>query len=775
MTGNQETFHKAMSQGNSAAWDQNWDLAASFFQQALAEIPDHPLALNNLGLALFEMQRWQDALKVYRRAAAVAPTDPVPWEKIAAIYERQGMLKEAVQASIQAAELHLKARNVEKSVESFVRALSIDPNHLTAHTRLAMIFDKTGKKAESATEYISIASLLQSNGDIAKAMQAVQYALSLIPNHPEALQALTMLRNGQRLPPPTRPKGGTGPMKMSKVRSMASPDALPAGKIKLKGRDPIIEARQAALEKLASYLFEMSEDIATPAARRDLDTLMRGTTSLAGDADRNRIHLHLSAAIDAQTQGLDQAAAEDLQRAIDAGLSSPAANFDLGLLLAKHNPDQALQNLRKSIQVQEFSIASHLLMGEIYLARDQVKEAALEYLRALEMADLQTVPEDKYDELLQAYESIFESQVEQGNETVLRKLCANLVNQLIRPDWREYLQDARRQMPGQSDGSAVLPLAEMLLESRSSQVVTALARVRELSSKGKNRAALDEALYALEFAPTYLPLHVQIGELLLKDEHVSEAAEKFLMVASLYSLRGENTQAVRLLQRVGQLAPSDIHMRTRLIDMLLALGQTDEAIQQIINQAEMYMMLADLESARQTYFTALTLTQKSPKNRHWGVQILTRVADIDMQRLDWRSAIRTFEQLRTLQPEEPAHRQRLVDLNLRLGMEKEALAEVESFLTVMDNASHRAAAAQFLEEVLADYPNQLELRRHLAELYLRLDNHAKAIEHLDLLADGLLTANRIPETIAVVQSIIQLSPPNVGEYRALLEQLHANQ
>jgi thioredoxin-like negative regulator of GroEL len=127
-----------------------------------------------------------------------------------------------------------------------------------------------------------------------------------------------------------------------------------------------------------------------------------------------------------------------------------------------------------------------------------------------------------------------------------------------------------------------------------------------------------------------------------------------------------------------------------------------------------------------------------------------------------------------MQPTEPAHRQHLVDLNLRLGMDKEALAEVESFLAVMDTGSHRTAAAQFLEEILADYPGQLEMRRHLADLYIRLDNREKAIEQLDLVADGLLTAERISETITVVETIINLDPPNAGEYRTLLAQLHAN-
>ena len=48
-----------------------------------------------------------------------------------------------------------------------------------------------------------------------------------------------------------------------------------------------------------------------------------------------------------------------------------------------------------------------------------------------------------------------------------------------------------------------------------SQVVEAMAAVRTLASKGMPRTAMEEAFFALQFAPTYLPLHVQIGEMLL--------------------------------------------------------------------------------------------------------------------------------------------------------------------------------------------------------------------------------------------------------------------
>ena len=90
MAGREDVFQKAMSEGHSAAWDQQWDKAAAAYPKALEEFPDHPKALSSLGMALFELQRFDESLQVYQKAAQAAPTDPLPLEKVGQLSERLG-------------------------------------------------------------------------------------------------------------------------------------------------------------------------------------------------------------------------------------------------------------------------------------------------------------------------------------------------------------------------------------------------------------------------------------------------------------------------------------------------------------------------------------------------------------------------------------------------------------------------------------------------------------------------------------------------------------
>jgi tetratricopeptide (TPR) repeat protein len=140
MVGNQSTYQNMMEQGHSAAWDQNWEEAASCYRLALKDSPDNPAALTNLGLALYELQKFSEALKYYQAAARVAPNDPIPPEKMARIFERQGRLVDAAQGFCQAAEKYLLQKEAEKAIESWTRAIGLQPDHLMARTRLAMVF-----------------------------------------------------------------------------------------------------------------------------------------------------------------------------------------------------------------------------------------------------------------------------------------------------------------------------------------------------------------------------------------------------------------------------------------------------------------------------------------------------------------------------------------------------------------------------------------------------------------------------------------------------------
>src|SRR6266508_281134 len=278
MPGREAVFQKAMNEGHSAAWDQEWSKAALAYRQALQEIPDQPKALNSLGLALYQQAHFEEALQIYKRVAHITPTDPVPMEKLAQLLERTGHLKEAIGAAFRAADLFLNQRDIDKAIENWVHVTTLDPEHVLAHSRLALAHERMNHKVRAVAEYLAVASLVQRTGNMEKTVELINKALKLNPESAEARQAQTLLRAGQLLPKPLRPKGGTGPIAMAQVKQLDQPKKKTDS-----GLDPIGEARQKALTRLAEILFDYSTDDGAPQvqARRGLQALMRGTGQLS--------------------------------------------------------------------------------------------------------------------------------------------------------------------------------------------------------------------------------------------------------------------------------------------------------------------------------------------------------------------------------------------------------------------------------------------------------------------------------------------------------------
>ena len=768
MPGRDDIFQKAMNEGHSAAWDQEWDKAVGAYRRALQEMPDNPKALSSLALALYQSGAIEEALQIYMSVAKLSPDDPVPMEKVAQLSERLGNLKNAMDAAIRAGDLFLKQRDAEKALENWARVTNLNPEHAIARSRLAQVHEKMGHIQQAVTEYLALASIIQRAGNAEKSKEMVDKAQSLSPNSTEVKQAQTLLKTGQLLPKPIRGKGGTGPIRMSQVKQLQEPQKAASG------LDPIAEARQKALTQLAELLFEFSDDSPAAQERRGLSAIMKGTGGVSmQQSEQIKVVLHLGQAIDAQSKGKETQAAEEMEAAIEANFKHPALYFNLGLLRFKGERFESAQRfLQNAVKHHDYALGTRLLLGQMLAKKEDFHNASLEYLEALKLADSMTVPAEKVDDIRQQYEPIIEAQMNEKDDNILRKVCENINSLLTRPDWREQLHKTRDQMPKQ-DGDMLAPLADVILQAQSSSVLESMNRINQLARMGTLRSAMDEAYDAVMHAPTYLPLHTLMGDLLVQEGRPVDAIAKYSVVAQSYSARGEVLQASKLLRRIIQLSPMDLGARNRLIDQLIARGQVDDAIHEYLELAAIHYRLAELDMARKTYTIALRLVQQGNASRDWNTHILQRMADIDLQRLDWKQALRVYEQIRTLAPDDDSARKNIIELNLRMAQPDKALSELENYINHLESQNKGELTITFLEELVKDHEEQPLLKRTLAAQLHQMGRTAEAVTLLDVLGEILVEKGDRDGAIDVINQIVLMNPQNVDEYRHLLNQLRS--
>jgi tetratricopeptide (TPR) repeat protein len=282
---------------------------------------------------------------------------------------------------------------------------------------------------------------------------------------------------------------------------------------------------------------------------------------------------------------------------------------------------------------------------------------------------------------------------------------------------------------------------------------------------------MEEAYFALSHAPTHLPVHVRMAEILTAENKVQAAIDKYSMVAETYRMRGELNRAVRIGQMVLRLSPLDVAMRSWLIEMLVEQRQIPEALQQFADLADTYYQLADLEAARSGYADALALAEQNNAGPEWRVKLLHKMGDIDLQRLNWKAAQVVYEQIKTLAPADHSARATLIDLLFRLGNVRQALAEVDAYVLQLLNAGTPGTAVALLEEIIEGQPDEPTLVARLARLYQDTGRRAEAIGQYDHLGELQLAAGQTAEAAETIRTILALSPDDPAGYQQLLNEL----
>ncbi|MGQ9717298.1 MAG: tetratricopeptide repeat protein [Anaerolineae bacterium] len=746
MAGNRAVYQEALRQGAARAWEQRWEEAIAAYQQALAEFPDEPDALSGLGLALAGAGRVEEALPFLQRAAELVQENPVLQEHVARVLERLNRPQEAAQAYLQAADLYLRQRASALAVERWKDALRVDPSSIPAHANLLRVYVGEGKHREAIAEYLALATIYRDRGETEKAMELCQYALKLDPHHPDVLALMDALRYGV----PTTV--GTGPLEASTEVPEEPPE----------GGNPVETAQRAALAHLAEVVFDETPPqtgplILRPLSKRQIDTL-------------------ISRGIDAQERGDIDEAIACYEEVLKGGVIEPAVNFNLGLLYQqKLRLEEAIAQFQQSVSSPQYRLGSLFALGECHRALGRIDEALKYFLEVLKIVDLGTVRQDQADSLIRLYDELAQTYAARGEREQAVEFINSLISFLSAKGWEDKVHQARQRLALLSREGPVLSLAEVLAVPGSERIIQSIGLAQEYLRRNLVQAAMDELMNAVGRAPTFLPIHRQIGETLVAMGRTEQAVRKFLVIADVYRVRGNFSQAVAMYERILRLAPMNITARIKLIDLLVSLGEIDRALEHYLLLGDAYYQMAQLDQARDKYSEALQLAPRGSPDRRWEVKFLHRIGDIDLQRVEWRQAISVYERIRNLAPDDEKARFTLMDLYERLGRPDRALAELDGLLQRYRNAGKVQKAISILERLVQEKPDGIPQRARLAQLYLNAGRKEDALRELDILGDLQLQAGKVKDAMATIQVILRLRPPNADAYRELLEQLQAGQ
>lgn len=747
MSVDRDEFQQWMNEGNNAAWDQNWAVAIEAYNQALKILPDDPDAHVNLGLALLNDGQLDRALKVYKRAYQLAPDDPEPLERSADVLERMGQLREAAQQYVQVAEVYLKMRDLEKAISNWERATQLTPGLVGVHARLAQAYERIGDKKRAMREYLTLAFNFRRLNDVEKAIRAVERGLRLDANNPQLLNALRALKAGGEVILPEDMVSRGGPAKAAAYASdfQIIPDESIDSLLDVNPLGPIGEALTESLTLLAAHVVESG---LSPYVAPTLQGL------------------------EYQRQELYEEAVEAYEQAIQSGLRHPSLSMCLGgLLILLDRPDEALKYLGEAVMDPVLAAgALHATGLAHYKMGDQLKTATFltRSLRAvdtslainpMEVEELSTV----YDRLLAALPSRKPEALERINE--------RFVNLLSGEDWKSRIAETRRRLEETLRGEGDQGMIEILEAKGSEEVAEAVTNIQRYIRQNLYDLAMDEAQHAVEKSPHYLPVHVFMAEILMRQQRIRYAIDKYNIVARAYLLRGENGRAAAILGEVLEMAPLDVEVRLNLIDLLEGENRMNEALDQYIHLANTYQQLGDFDKASQTFSAAERVARQISAPVSKAVEIKHFLADIHQMRLNTRQAQRICEEILELMPEDQKALRLLVDTHFTQGNTVEAIKRLDVLLGVYAKHNEIDRIVRILEEFVRTNAQEPALRSRLASIYRKLGRVREAIEQLDALGEIQLDAGQNREAANTIRQIIALGPERVEDYKRLLSQL----
>ncbi|MBC8170467.1 MAG: tetratricopeptide repeat protein [Anaerolineae bacterium] len=747
MAGNREAYQQYMETGNSAVWDQNWQGAIKAYTQAVREFQEDPEAHISLGLALLRSGRLEESFKVYTRAHQLAPDDAVPLEKSADILERMGRLKEAAQQYIKVSDVYLGQRDLDKAIGNWERATQLTPGLVTIHAKLAQAYERVGDKRKAIREYLTLAFNFRRMNDLDKAIKSVERALRLDKRNPQALNILRALRSGGEviLPeddekPNQKPRQSLDDdfsFNISQSEREKVGESHPLG--------PIGEAMGFALGALAANVIESGM----------LD-------AAGGDAMQ---------AMEYQRQDRYADAIAAYQRA-EPKMRHPALKLNLGaLLLLNDQPGDAIKHLAEAMIDERLAAGAMHALGQAYFKTGKQKQAARYLIQSLQAVDSSLAVNDSEEaELESVYERLFTA-LEDATDEAMSAINGRFLKLLSGKDWKQRVAETRRHLDeimrtGGSGGAR-----DFLTASGSDELTESVSRIDRYIRQGLFTLAMDEAHRAVEVSPFYLPVHVRMAEVMMREGRVRQAINKYNAVAKSYLVRDEKERAASILTEVLETAPLDISVRTSLIELLEGEERWSETLEQYVELARTYNQLGNFDMSRETLNIAERLGKKIGASAEKMVLIKHQIAEMDQLRADIRRAQKGYEEIIEIAPGDEKAYRALVDIYYSQGNQVEATRRLDQLLDIYAKSRQINKILQMLEELVKQYQKDMGLRSRLAGIYGRLGRSKEAIAQYDSLGELQLEAGMMKDACNTIKQIVRLKPDNPEDYRKLLVQL----
>ncbi len=662
MTEVNQGFEAALRRGKEFGAAGDWSKALTEYIRAAQIAPSDISARYNLAFALYKLNQFDQAIQQFQGIVRNQPQNTDAWQRIAEIQHITGRTPDAVQTYQRIKELHKKngkTREVSDILREIIRA---DPGRIEAYRELSDLLKGKGDRKGAAQLAVQLGQYYQAQNKTGDALSAINEALSLQPGMPEA-EALK------------KELGASG------------------GLSKLEALPPLPDYQGGAADGGGGLIATIS-----PAEHTINQMILAAEESLA--------------------RGDTGPALRNYELAVEAGANRADIFYSIGQLYVENGQvDRAVENLKKATIEPDYAASAYFMMGQAYGAAGRLAEASHAYRDALNLIDLQTIGREEVDELIDMYDALGESLVQQDKveeaAESYKKLTAFLTDKNLRTDKAGAAHIRYRELTEKLKAAAAVPVSNLSAggdDDEETNFITGSMRFGVTSEDGPT----DENPLIAEVKTGPGATLPPIGSFAggtggVRAPIVSGPTISPVFPSRLIAIEDQPDPFVQAYLRAGEefLRTGRIHAVSDACQEMIRYFPEYLPAQALL--AEVFVAQDRLEQARQKY---------------------QFVVDLYQLRNQPLRQVECYKRLSVLSPDNAGLRTKLANLLLKYDRKEEAaelqLMNVATFIST----GQLERALDECRQLRAMAPQNAAIRVQYAELLVRLERHSEALPEL---------------------------------------------
>jgi tetratricopeptide (TPR) repeat protein len=287
--------------------------------------------------------------------------------------------------------------------------------------------------------------------------------------------------------------------------------------------------------------------------------------------------------------------------------------------------------------------------------------------------------------------------------------------------------------------------------------------------------------------PSKLDIYAKLADLYAKQGLAMEAKSQYQVLADYYLKHGDPGNALGIYRKISELDPNSINVHVKLADLYSQNNQTAEALKEYDRVGRMLLKRGMLDEAVQVFKKALKIDSKNIELVDSLVTALLEAKDYDnataiveqaleanrdhprltglwgriqLAKGDLASARSTLERAVNANPEEPVIRETLADIYLKMNSAAGALEMIAPLVDKALTRGERGAAVEMLNRVLRVDSGHTPTLEKLVGVYMRLNEETNILASMNSLAEAHIAKGQFERASQVLDRLIAREPQN---------------